>query len=212
MKNFIHHNLFLPAVLFLAALFGSCADIKVGYLDTQNAVFAPDSVVVYHHPDTTSLRYRNQAPYVSTLMQGVSGTAPINYELAGVTASEGGDSAVFVQLAGEKRITMQGGTLWVWQDAVNRLPLGKYVISVKVTNEDHEQIIPHCLTIIVKEEEPVSSDDWNDDGSYNDVNDDDGNYDDGSGNYGDNADNQSSDGIGGDQNMTNNSEEENSYE
>lgn len=212
MKNIIHHNFSLLAVLLFAALFGSCTDIKVGYLDTQNAVFAPDSVVVYHLPDTTSLRYRNQAPYVSTLMQGVSGTAPINYELVGVSASEGGDSAVFVQLAGEKRITMQGGTLWVWQDAVNRLPLGKYVISVKVTNEDHEQIIPHCLTIIVKEEEPVSSDDWNDDGSYNDVNDDDGNYDDGSGNYGDNADNQSSDGIGGDQNMTNNSEEENSYE
>lgn len=100
---------------------------------------------------------------------------------------------------------MQGGTLWVWQDAANRLPLGKYVISVKVTNEDHEQIIPHCLTIIVKEEEPVSSDDWNDDGSY-----DDGSYDDGSGNYGDNADN--SDVTASSEDQTNNAEEGNIYE
>ena len=205
MKNFIHPNLFLPAVLFLAALFGSCADIKVGYLDTQNAVFAPDSVVVYHHPDTTSLRYRNQAPYVSTLMQGVSGTAPINYELAGVTASEGGDADTFVRLASEKRVSMQGGTLWVWQDAANRLPLGKYVISVKVTNEDHEQIIPHCLTVIVKNEEPVSSDGLDDDGGY-----DDGSYDDGSGNYGDNADN--SDVTASSEDQTNNAEEGNIYE
>ena len=215
MKNFIHHNLFLPAVLFLAALFGSCADIKVGYLDTQNAVFAPDSVVVYHHPDTTSLRYRNQAPYVSTLMQGVSGTAPINYELAGVTASEVGDADTVVRLASEKRVSMQGGTLWVWQDAANRLPLGKYVISVKVTNEDHEQIIPHCLTVIVKNEEPVSSDGLDDDGgyddgSYDDGGYDDGSYDDGSGNYGDNADN--SDVTASSEDQTNNAEEGNIYE
>lgn len=215
MKNIIHHNFSLLAVLLFAALFGSCTDIKVGYLDTQNAVFAPDSVVVYHLPDTTSLRYRNQAPYVSTLMQGVSGTAPINYELAGVSASEGGDAAVFVRLAGEKRITMQGGTLWVWQDAANRLPLGKYVISVKVTNEDHEQIIPHCLTVIVKNEEPVSSDGLDDDGGYDDGGYDDGSYDDGgyddgSGNYGDNADN--SDDPAASEDQTNNEEEGNIYE
>lgn len=208
MKNINHHNLALLTVLFLAALFGSCTDIKVGYLDTKNAVFSPDSVVVYHLPDTTSLRYRNQAPYVSTLMQGVSGTAPINYELVGVSASEGGDSTVFAQLASEKRICMQGGTLWVWQDAAERLPLGKYVISVKVTNEDHEQTVSHCLTIIVKKEEPVSSDDWIDDGSYIDDN-----SDEDSGDYVDNTDNQSSEDIEGGLDQTNyTTDEGNSYE
>lgn len=208
MNNINHHNLVLLTVLFLAALFGSCTDIKVGYLDTKNAVFSPDSVVVYHLPDTTSLRYRNQAPYVSTLMQGVSGTAPINYELVGVSASEGGDSAVFVQLASEKRISMQGGTLWVWQDAAERLPLGKYVISVKVTNEDHEQTVSHCLTIIVKKEEPVSSDDWSDDGSY--IGD---NSDEDSGDYVDSTDNQSSEDTEGGLDQTNyTTEEGNSYE
>lgn len=74
-----------------------------------------------------------------------------------------------------------------------------------MTNEDHEQIIPHCLTVIVKNEEPVSSDGLDDDGGY-----DDGSYDDGSGNYGDNADN--SDVTASSEDQTNNAEEGNIYE
>ena len=60
--------------------------MKVGYLRTAGASFAPDSINVFHNIDPTSDRYIEQQPFVSTSIQGVAGTNPVNFELASVKA------------------------------------------------------------------------------------------------------------------------------
>ena len=64
----------------------SCSKVDVGYLRTRDASFHPDSLNVFHNIDPDSERGRGNLPFVSTRIQGVAGTNPINYELSGVKA------------------------------------------------------------------------------------------------------------------------------
>ena len=76
----------------------SCSKVKVGYLRTSSASFTPDSMIVVRHLDTESDRFINKTPWISTRIQGVAGTNPLNYEFAGVETSDGGDATAFEQL------------------------------------------------------------------------------------------------------------------
>ena len=78
-------NIALLALFAIFAIcFTSCSKVKVGYLRTTGASFTPDSMIVVRNLDTTSDRYINKTPCVSTRIQGVAGTNPLNYEFAGV--------------------------------------------------------------------------------------------------------------------------------
>ena len=131
----------------------SCSKVKVGYLRTTGASFTPDSMIVVRNLDTTSDRYINKTPWVSTRIQGVAGTNPLNYEFAGVEVSEGGDATVFEQLVKEKRIKVDGGLVLVFQDAVEKLTNGKYDISIKVYNDDHSSVLKNAFKVIVQDYE-----------------------------------------------------------
>ncbi len=66
----------------------SCSKMDVGYLRTMGASFTPDSLNAFHNVDLTSDRGKYKLPFVSTRIQGVAGTNPINYELSGVKANQ----------------------------------------------------------------------------------------------------------------------------
>ena len=137
----------------LTICFTSCSKVKVGYLRTTGASFTPDSMIVVRNLDTTSDRYINKTPWVSTRIQGVAGTNPLNYEFAGVETSDGGDATAFEQLVKEKRIRVEGGLVLIFQDAVEKLTNGRYAISIKVYNDDHSSVLKNAFKVIVQDEE-----------------------------------------------------------
>ena len=153
MKKITLNITLLAFFAILTICFTSCSKVKVGYLRTSNASFTPDSMIVARHLDTESDRFINKTPWISTRIQGVAGTNPLNYEFAGVETSEGGDATAFEQLVKEKRIRVEGGLVLIFQDAVEKLTNGRYAISIKVYNDDHSSVLKNAFKVIVQDEE-----------------------------------------------------------
>lgn len=153
MKKITLNITLLALLAILSICFSACDNVKTGYLRTTGASFTPDSMIVARNLDTTSDRFINKAPWISTRIQGVAGTNPLNYEFAGVVVSNGGDATAFEQLVKEKRIRVDGGLVLVFQDAVEKLSNGTYTISIRVYNDDHSSVLSNIFKVIVQDEE-----------------------------------------------------------
>ncbi len=145
----------LFAVAFIAMAVAACNTMPVGFLRTEGASFSPDTLNVYHNPHASTLRYNDHRPWVSYRIQGVAGTNPINYELADVKATEGGDAEKFKALAQKGLLKVDGGMIVLMQEGVAELPnSGRYTLSLRVYNDGHSQTISDVYTIIVGVDEP----------------------------------------------------------
>ena len=133
----------------------SCSKMDVGYLRTTGASFAPDSLNAFHNIDPTSNRAINKLPFVSTRIQGVAGTNPINFELAGVKADSQEKVQLFMNLYKEGKISVTGGLIVVTLEAAQKLPNGRYRLSLKVYNEDHETVLDDVFKVVVTDDELV---------------------------------------------------------
>lgn len=145
------------ALLCLTALtigfMASCRRMDVGYLRTTGASFSPDSINVFHNIDPTSDRAVNNLPFVSTRIQGVAGTNPVNFELAGVKAGSPEQEQLFLKLCREGEISVTGGLVVVSLKAVKQLPNGRYQLSFRVYNEDHEAVLENVFKVVVTDDE-----------------------------------------------------------
>ena len=145
----------LFAVPFIAVAAAACNTMPVGFLRTEGASFSPDTLNVYHNPHASTPRYNDHRPWVSYRIQGVAGTNPINYELADVKATEGGDAEKFKALAQKGLLKVDGGMIVLMQEGVAELPTsGRYTLSLRVYNDGHSQTISDVYTIIVGVDEP----------------------------------------------------------
>ena len=145
----------LFAVAFIAMAVAACNTMPVGFLRTEGASFSPDTLNVYHNPHASTLRYNDHRPWVSYRIQGVAGTNPINYELADVKATEGGDAEKFKALAQKGLLKVDGGMIVLMHEGVAELPnSGRYTLSLRVYNDGHSQTISDVYTIIVGVDEP----------------------------------------------------------
>lgn len=139
-------SILITLIAGLGLLFG-CQDVTVGYLQTENAVYVPDTLVVRTTLDATLDAYRiyNVSPWVSPKMQGVIGTNPLLFEVAGVTTnSEGGNAEMFRHL-----LKIRGGGR-MELPLITNVPAGRYVVSVRVYNEGYSEIIQDAFTFIVE--------------------------------------------------------------
>lgn len=141
------------ALLALTLALTACHRMDVGYLKTADASFSPDTVYVYRSIDPMSERAVNGSPWTSTRIQGVSGTAPINYSYVSVKASDGGNAEVFNAIARDGLVVIQGGLIQLFQKGAAQLPDGKYTLTIRVSNEDHEAILQDVFTFVVAETE-----------------------------------------------------------
>lgn len=141
------------ALLALTLALTGCHRMDVGYLKTADASFSPDTVYVYRSIDPMSERAINGSPWTSTRIQGVSGTAPINYSYVSVKASDGGSAEAFNAIAKDGLVVIQGGLIQLFQKGAAQLPDGKYTLTIRVSNEDHEAILQDVFTFVVKETE-----------------------------------------------------------
>lgn len=136
----------MVAGCLLVAGFAGCSEPQIGYLQTVNAVYVPDRMDIRLVLDEELDAYRiyNVAPWVSPQMQGVIGTNPIRYEIAGVESPDG-DAAMFRAL-----LTIRGGGRMEFP-LVSDIPPGEYRISVRVSNEGHSRTLENIFTFDVKE-------------------------------------------------------------
>ena len=145
----------LFAVAFIAMAVAACNTMPVGFLRTEGASFSPDTLNVSHNPHASTPRYNDHRPWVSYRIQGVAGTNPINYELADVKATEGGDAEKFKALAQKGLLKVDGGMIVLMHEGVAELPnSGRYALSLRVYNDGHSQTISDVYTIIVGVDEP----------------------------------------------------------
>ena len=155
MKKIYNLTRALFAVAFIAMAVAACNTMPVGFLRTEGASFSPDTLNVYHNPHSSTPRYNDHRPWVSYRIQGVAGTNPINFELAGVKATEGGDAEKFKALAQKGLLKVDGGMIVLMHEGVAELPnSGRYTLSLRVYNDGHSQTIDDVYTIIVGVDEP----------------------------------------------------------
>ena len=89
-------------------------------------------------------RIKNNAPWVTQPIQGIEGTAPLIYTIEDVTATEGGDAVMFKQ---ELSIIGNGSFYYPLE---HKAPAGKYVVSIRITNEGYSHVLKDVYTFIVK--------------------------------------------------------------
>ena len=123
-----------------------CQDMKIGYLKTDGAGYLPNELEVKKtlDPKEDAIRIANEAPWVTSRIQGVLGTSPLLYEFVSVKASEGGDAELF-----KKEIIVRGAGV-MELPLHTELPAGRYVVTLKVENEGYSAILPDVYTFVVK--------------------------------------------------------------
>lgn len=180
-------------LIIVGLLFGifsiGCHEVTVGYLDTSNAGYDPDSMVVRKVLELDSTlneryesdwetcedfyeilgyntvqecfddmfgyskydynedyyRWRLSIPWLSTKIQGVKGTQPMQIRLKSVV-SEDGDAALLQEV-----LSVRGdGQLSVPTD-VSAIPNGHYIISLQVYNEGYCRDMDNVFTIVIKD-------------------------------------------------------------
>lgn len=84
------------------------------------------------------------APWTTSVIQGVLGTEPLMYDVAGVKNEKAENAEKF-----RKYLTaIGGGRLNVDQDV--DVPAGEYIVSVRVSNEGRSKVLEDAFTFIVK--------------------------------------------------------------
>ena len=136
-------------MLFLLAL-ESCEKKKEGFLKADNAEYLPDTLWVNVPPDPVADKKKidNNAPWISTGIQGVLGTSPLIYSVVDVKASAGGNAEIF-----KKELSVRGGGL-MELPLYTKAPVGNYTITLKVENGDYSAILEDVYTFtLVNSEE-----------------------------------------------------------
>lgn len=137
----------LTIIVILFALC-SCEEKTIGYLDTENIGYSVDSIVfkAILNPDyeDDARQLKLQMPFSTGEIQGVQGTLPITYMIREIDCSNEDVKRNAVQqfhIIGKGRIQL----------AFNHtLPIGRYIINLRIENEGHYVDADSVLTIIIR--------------------------------------------------------------
>ncbi|MEG2790201.1 MAG: hypothetical protein RSA98_01245 [Odoribacter sp.] len=123
-------------------LMAGCHEVTVGYLQTKNAMYVPNTMKIRLVLDENldAFRIHGVAPWVSPKLQGVIGTGPLLYEIEEVKATEGGNAELFRHL-----LRIRGGGRMEFP-LVSDITAGHYTVSVRVYNEGYSEIIKDAFT------------------------------------------------------------------
>ena len=132
----------------LIMLLFACDDKEVGFLDISRAEYSPNFMEIPKYEDidpiVESQRLELGTPWVTLQMQGVLGTNPITFSIEDVKASEGGNAELF-----EAELEIIGGGT-MYYPIKPQAPAGKYVVSVRLTNEGYSKVLEDAYTFVVK--------------------------------------------------------------
>ena len=146
---------YIYALFLVIVAFWGCQDVKIGCLDVSNAEYMPDTMLVRKElgviQDDWDIirqdkkRMKAKAPWVTTQIQGVIGTAPIQYSLYEVTATDGGDAEIF-----KKELKVRGGGI-LEVPFLPESPNGRYTVSLKVEAGEYSAIIEDAFTFVIRQ-------------------------------------------------------------
>lgn len=132
-------------ILFSVLIFPvGCHKVTVGYLETQNAIYIPDSMVVKsvldEQEDIDRIRY--QIPWQSTSIEGVQGTMPIRYSIRSIVGDR-----ITPEVIEQFRMVRKGIVELPWDHSV---PPGEYIINIRIANEGYTQDLDSVYRVIVQ--------------------------------------------------------------
>lgn len=143
---------YILLLLLLAGGIAACNQPKIGYLKTDQAEYLIDTLVVYRTLDPErnyieeNMLESGTEWWASNEISGVLGTVPIVYTIEDVKALDGGDAAAFL-----KEVKIIGGGRLYYPVNDIKAPNGTYLISVRVSNDDHSAVLEDAFRIIIKD-------------------------------------------------------------
>jgi hypothetical protein len=134
-------------ILFVLIGMAACHDTEVGYLEAEDAIYVPDSLVVRNTPDPVldAIRIENDAPWLSNTIQGIIGTQPMSFHIVDVKGASEQDKSLII----EKVRVDGGGRFWIPLDA--NLPVGEHIISLEVRNEGQTRVLKDIFRLIIED-------------------------------------------------------------
>lgn len=136
-------NIIIISILILFV--SGCKKPQVGYLETINAEYIPDSTVwqAVLNPEIPDEARQIELgyPFSTADIQGVQGTEPIFYSIRKIDCSNGNAEAT-------SQFYMSGSRVQLPYN--HTVPQGRYIISVTIENEGHSHYADSALTVIIQ--------------------------------------------------------------
>ena len=130
------------SLFILLLVIGCQKDIAIGYLNAANALYSPDSLVVKAKLDEEEDAYQieHKIPWQSNEIDGVEGTLPIYFQIWSINGGQ-------LEIMNQFTIKPTGV---IELPCNHTVPNGRYVLSVKIGNKDHDYTIDSAFTVIVE--------------------------------------------------------------
>ena len=133
--------------IFVGAFVMGCHDVTPGFLKTENATYGVSNTLIVkkvldEYEDYE--RIQNKAPWVTKPIQGVTGTAPINYAIESVT---GPDEASAILFMSELEIIGSG---IMYYPLEHKASSGTYLVSLRISNEGYSKVVKDVFTFIIE--------------------------------------------------------------
>lgn len=124
----------------------SCDEVPQGSHETENAVYTPDSIVIKAILDTIidARIIKFEIPWQSNAIEGVLGTFPMTYKIIDIHS----DTDFDLQYALDLLYVRNNGVIIIPTN--HKFPVGKYNMTIAVTNVTGTTILSDIFSIIVK--------------------------------------------------------------
>ena len=142
----------MKSIIILSAIIlcmcAACHEKTIGYLVTENASYVPDTLLIRKTPDPDEDRVRIEynAPWISSNLEGYTGTAQIEFSVESVTSTRGEKAAQDFY----EELSIRGGGFLMYPLKNNAQP-GRYTVSIRLTGPGYSQVIEDAYTFIVVE-------------------------------------------------------------
>lgn len=119
-------------------------EVTEGFLEAENAKYTPDSLVVKAvlDPVHDADRIEWQMPWQSVPIEGTFGTPVVSYAIERVDSDNG-----YTEAARQFRLVRKAV---IELPCDHTLPVGKYVITLRISNDDHVAVIDSVYTVRVE--------------------------------------------------------------
>lgn len=120
----------------------SSIDDAKWYIESEMEFTYAEAEIIYNQYLSYVSMIEKELPWTTARIEGVLGTEPIQYSIAGVT-SEDGDAEIF-----RHELTIYGGGRMELPFNC-KAPKGKYRVSILVENEGYSDVLENAFTFII---------------------------------------------------------------
>lgn len=140
---------YFHVITILILFITGCSPAQIGFLDTRNARYIPDTAVFKSVLDPGNFedarRIQFEIPWESSGIQGIDGTNPKEYKIVRVDCD-----VASLHATGQFYLSNIYGRIALPYN--HTVPPGRYVFSVEISNEKgrNSDVMEKALTVIIK--------------------------------------------------------------